>query len=131
MSDAKTQVALPGAAPPTGAYSPGVLLDGWLHVSGQGPLDVATNQVVRGTIAEETRLTLSRVEAIVRAAGGTMADVVKCACCLSDLADFAEFDRAYAEVFPGVKPARTTEQAALWGGIKVEIDALARIPRAR
>jgi 2-iminobutanoate/2-iminopropanoate deaminase len=131
MTGSRTLVALPGAAPPTGAYTPGVLVDGWLHVSGQGPLAIATNQVVRGTIAEETRLTLSRIEAIVRAAGGTMADVVKCGCYLADIGDFTAFDRAYAEFFPGARPARTTVQAALWSGIKVEIDALARIPRPR
>jgi 2-iminobutanoate/2-iminopropanoate deaminase len=52
-----------------------VLCDGWLYVSGQGPLDVRTGQVIRGTIEEETRTTLEHVGKILQA-GGTAPCIV-------------------------------------------------------
>lgn len=103
-------------------------MDGWLYVSGQGPLDLKTGKVVSGTIEEETSLVLSHIGKILNAAGCGFDDVVKCTCHLADIKDFDGFNRAYAAFFPGVRPARTTVQSVLWGGIKVEIDAIARVP---
>jgi 2-iminobutanoate/2-iminopropanoate deaminase len=122
----KTEVHHPDKKVSTGSYSAGVLIDGWLFISGQGPLDLSTGAVVRGSIEEETRLTLSHIGKILDAAGLTFSDVVKCTCHLSDIADFGRFDKTYAEFFLGVKPARTTVQSVLGDGIKVEIDAVAR-----
>lgn len=122
----KTEVKHPDKAVSTGAYSAGVLIDGWLYISGQGPLDLKSGEVVRGSIEDETRLTLSHIGKILEAAGMTVSDVVKCTCHLSDIANFDRFDMVYAEFFPGVKPARTTVQSVLGDGIKVEIDAVAR-----
>ena len=122
----KIEIKHPDKHVSTGNYSSGVLVDGFLFVSGQGPLDYKTGEVIRGTTAEETRLTLQHVQRILEAAGYTMADVVKCTCHLADINDFDEFDSAYGEFFPGVRPARTTVQSVLWGGIRVEIDAIAR-----
>ena len=123
----KREVKHPNRAASTGAYSDGVILDGWLYVSGQGPLDLKTGQVVSGDIAAETKLTLTNVGKILEAAGCTFDDVVKCTCHLADIRDFDAFNRAYAEFFPGIRPARTTVQSGLEGGIKVEIDAIARV----
>jgi 2-iminobutanoate/2-iminopropanoate deaminase len=109
------------------AYSAAVAIDGWLYVSGQGPLDVKTGKVVEGTIEEQTRLTLDHIKQILKAAGGTLEDVVKCTCHLKDIQDFDRFNAVYVEFFKGIRPARTTVQSMLWGGIKVEIDAIARI----
>jgi 2-iminobutanoate/2-iminopropanoate deaminase len=53
---------------------------------------------------------------------------VKCTCHLANIGDFEAFDRTYSEFFVGVKPARTTVQSVLWDTLKVEIDAIARIP---
>ena len=124
----KTEIKHPDKQVSTGAYSAGVLMDGWLYVSGQGPLNLKTGEVVRGTIEEETRLTLEHVGKVLAAAGCSFDDVVKCACHLSDIQDFDRFNTVYAEFFKGVKPARTTVQSGLGGGIKVEIDAVAKVP---
>ena len=126
MNQSKQEVRHPARNASTGAYSDGVILDGWLFISGQGPLDLATGSVVAGTIEEETRLTLSHIGKILEAAGCTFDDVVKCTCHLADIRDFDGFNHAYGEVFRGVRPARTTVQSVLSGGIKVEIDAIAR-----
>lgn len=125
---AKTEIKHPDKQVSTGAYSAGVLMDGWLYVSGQGPLDLKTGQVVRGTIEEETRLTLEHVGKVLKAAGCTFDDVVKCTCHLLDINDFDRFNAVYAEFFPNIKPARTTVQSVLGMGIKVEIDAIAKVP---
>lgn len=124
---AKTEIKHPDKTASTGAYSAGVAVDGWLFISGQGPLDLKTGQAVEGTIEEETRLTLSHVGKILAAAGCTFADVVKCTCHLRNMNDFDAFNEVYAEFFTGVRPARTTVQSVLWGSIKVEIDAIARL----
>ena len=124
----KIQIRHPEKSVSTGAYSDAVWVDGWLYVSGQGPLDLATGKVVRGTIEEETLLTLSHIKKIVEAAGGRVDDIVKCTVHLSDLNDFNRFNAAYASFFPGMKPARTTVQSVLSDGIKIEVDAIARVP---
>lgn len=123
----KQEVKYPGKFADTGAYSAGVLSDGWLFVSGQGPLNMATGEVISGSIEEETLLTLSHVKKIVEEAGGTIADIMKCTVHLSNINDFERFNNAYASFFSGVRPARTTVQSILCDGIKVEIDAIAKI----
>jgi len=122
----KREIKHPDKTASTGSYSAGVEVDGWVFISGQGPLDLKTGEVMHGTIEDETRLTLSHVGKILEAAGCTFADVVKCTCHIADIKEFSDFDRAYSEFFPGVRPARTTVQSVLWGGIKIEIDAIAR-----
>ena len=124
----KVEVKHPEKEVSTGAYSAGVLIDGWLYVSGQGPLDLKTGNVLEGSIEDQTRLTLSHIGKVLEAAGCTFDDVVKCTCHLSDIHDFERFNSVYAQLFTGVRPARTTVQSVLWGGIKVEIDAVARVP---
>jgi 2-iminobutanoate/2-iminopropanoate deaminase len=123
----KKEIVHPDKKVSTGAYSAGVLVDGWLYISGQGPLDLATGQVMHGTIEEETAITLSHIKKIIEAAGGKLGDIVKCTVHLSDIDDFDRFNEAYASFFSGVKPARTTVQSVLSGGIRIEIDAIARI----
>ncbi|TLU98934.1 RidA family protein [Dyadobacter luticola] len=111
----------------TGAYSAGVLKNGMLFISGQGPLDLATGEVKHGTIEEETLLTLEHVKKVVEAAGGTIDDIMKCTVHLEDINDFDRYDAAYGSFFTGIRPARTTVQSVLSDGIKIEIDAIAII----
>jgi Putative translation initiation inhibitor, yjgF family len=111
----------------TGGYADAVVLDNWVCVSGQGPIDLATGRVIHGSIEEETLCTLENVAAILKETGCTKADVVRCRCFLADIADFELFDKAFSEFFNGIRPARTTVQAGLGLGIKIEIDADARI----
>ena len=123
----KIEIKHPDKLVNTGAYSSGILADGWLFISGQGPLNLVTGEVVHGTIEEETLLTLSHIKKITEAAGGTIEDIVKCTVHLSDINDFEKYNAAYASFFPGIKPARTTVQSVLFDGINIEIDAMAKI----
>lgn len=123
----KIEIKHPDKLVSTGAYSAGILVDGWLYISGQGPLNLSTGEVIHGTIEEETLLTLSHIKKITEAAGGSIDGIVKCTVHLSDINDFEKYNAAYTSFFPGTKPARTTVQSVLSDGIKIEIDAIARI----
>lgn len=113
----------------TGAFSDGVVIDGFLFVSGQASVDFKSSRFVLGTIEEETHLTLQNIKAIVEAAGATMDDVVKCTSHLSDIDDFDRYNEVYAQYFSGIRPARTTVQSVLGKGIKVEIDCIVKLPK--
>lgn len=113
----------------TGAYSDSVLIDGLLFVSGQAAVDFKTSTFILGTIEEETIRTLDNIKAIIEAAGATMNDVVKCTAHLSDINDFDRYNKVYATYFTDIRPARTTVQSVLAEGIKVEIDAIVKIPK--
>jgi len=123
----KIEIKHPDKAVSTGAYSAGVLKNGMLFISGQGPLDLTTGEVISGTIEEETLLTLSHIKKIIEAAGGTIDDIVKCTVHLENIENFDRYNTAYASFFTGIRPARTTVQSVLADGIKIEIDAIAVI----
>jgi len=112
----------------TGAYSDGVIAHGFLFVSGQASVDFKTSSFVLGTIEEETTRTLDNIKAIIEKAGATMDDVVKCTVHLADIHDFDRYNKIYAGYFTGIKPARTTVQSVLAENIKVEIDAIVKMP---
>jgi 2-iminobutanoate/2-iminopropanoate deaminase len=124
----KQEIKHPDKEKGTGAYSAAVEIDGWVYVSGQGPVDPKTAQPFRGTIEEETVYTLNQVKKILAAAGCTLNDVVKSTVHLADMEDFDRYNAAYKDFFHGVSvlPARTTVQSVLWNAIKVEIDVVAR-----
>ncbi|MCC7385489.1 MAG: RidA family protein [Deltaproteobacteria bacterium] len=94
--------------------------------AGQIALDPRSGQLVSGGIEAETRRVLQNLEAVLAAAGCTMADVVRTTIYLMDLGDFAAVNALYGERFPKTPPARSTVQVAgLPKGARVEIDAIA------
>jgi 2-iminobutanoate/2-iminopropanoate deaminase len=112
----------------TGAYSDGVVVNGFLFVSGQASVDFKTSKFVLGTIEEETTRTMDNLKAIIEAAGATMDDVVKCTSHLADINDFDRYNAVYATYFTDIKPARTTVQSVLAENLKVEIDCIVKLP---
>ena len=122
----KQQITTQSGASPIGAYSQGIRAGDFIFVSGQGPLDPATGQLVGGTIEEQTARVLENIKAILAAGGATMADVVKVSAHLSDVALFDSYNKVYSTYFPDPKPARTTVGSQLMG-ILVEIDAIAYV----
>lgn len=116
---------------PRGPYSPAVCAGDFIFVSGQGPIDPATNQFSFGDIQHETRLVLANIARILAAAGASVADVVKCSVFLQDVRDFERMNEVYREFFGEHKPARTTVQAVMpHPQMKVEIDCIAYRPRS-
>jgi 2-iminobutanoate/2-iminopropanoate deaminase len=112
----------------TGAYSAGVTAGGWLYISGQGPINFKTGQFELGDIESETHLTMHNIQRICEAAGCTLNEIVKCTVHLTDMKDFDRYNAVYAGYFNNIRPARTTVQSGLGHGIKVEIDAIAKLP---
>ena len=122
----KQQITTTTGASPMGAYSQGLRAGDFIFVSGQGPLDPETGKIVGDTIEEQTARTLENIKAILEAGGATMADVVKVTAHLTDLSNFAAYNRVYATYFPDPKPVRTTVGSQLLGML-VEIDAIAYV----
>ena len=122
----KRQITTKSGASTIGAYSQGLRVGDFIFVSGQGPLDPVTGQIVGDTVEEQTARVLENIKAILEAGGASMADVVKVTAHLSDLALFERYNRIYATYFPDPKPTRTTVGSQLLG-ILVEIDAIAYV----
>ncbi|MBP1598718.1 MAG: reactive intermediate/imine deaminase [Acidobacteria bacterium] len=115
---------------PAGPYSPGVVLDRLVFVSGQGAKDPSTGRLVASDIESQTEQVLKNIASILEAAGSSLAHVVRCGVFLTDIADFAAMNAVYSRVFGANRPARTTVQVASlpMPGLRVEIDAIAYIP---
>lgn len=108
-----------------GPYSQAVIAGGLLFTSGQIPLSPETGEVVGNNITEQTEQVMSNIKAVLCAAGCDFTDVVKTACFLSDMGNFAAFNEVYAKYFTN-KPARScVAAAALPKGVLVEVEAIA------
>ena len=119
-----------GSPAPRGPYSPAVRAGDFVFVSGQLPIDAASNRIVSASVAEQTRQTIENLKTVLSAAGAGLADVVKCSVFLADIRDFAAMNEVYAEFFGEAKPARSTVQAVLPSSeARVEIDCIAYAPR--
>ncbi len=113
---------------PKGPYSPAIRAGSLVFVSGQGPVDPGTGEVLRGSIKQQTELVLNNLRLILEAAGSSLERVVKTNVYLDKIADFAAMNEVYATFFPKDPPARTTIEAAnLPLGISVEIDLIALV----
>jgi 2-iminobutanoate/2-iminopropanoate deaminase len=125
MAD-KHAVESPRLPPAKGPYSPAIVANGLVFVSGQGPIDPASGEVVRGDIQTQTKLVLQNIEVILEEAGSSLGKALKTTVYLADIADFAAMNEVYATFFTSAPPARTTIQAAaLPLGIDVEVDVIA------
>jgi 2-iminobutanoate/2-iminopropanoate deaminase len=111
-----------------GPYSQAVIWQGLAFLSGQIPLDPATNQIVEGDIAAQTERVLENLKAVLEACGSSLARVLKTTVYLKDLAEFPRMNEVYARYFPHHPPARATvEVARLPRDVRVEIDAVAAV----
>ena len=119
-------IATNGAPKAIGPYSQAIRANGLIFVSGQTPIDPASQQLISGTVGEQTERVLRNIEAILQQAGSSMAKIVRCGVFLKDMNDFAAMNEVYAKFFPSDPPARSTVQAArLPKDCQVEIDAIA------
>ena len=116
------------APTPVGPYSQAVRIGDFLYTAGQVALDPKTGKFLSGEIEEETERTLKSLQAILKADGLSMANVVKTTVYLADLSHFARMNTVYEKFFGQSKPARSCVQvAALPKGAKIEVDAVASI----
>ena len=125
--DMKPQViATEGAPKAIGPYSQAIKTGPMLFLAGQIPIDPKTNQVLVGTIEEETTLVLNNLKAVLEANGMSMANIVSTTVYMKDLNDFPKMNTVYGTYFQTSPPARATVQIArLPRDVKVEIAAIA------
>lgn len=130
MSDSHGPVVADGLPAPIGPYSPGMLFERLVFVSGQGATDPSTGRLVGSDVESQTEQVFRNMEAILKAAGTDLSRVLRCGVFLVDLRDFEQMNGVYARVFGDHRPARTTVQVASLPdpGLRVEIDAIAYRP---
>lgn len=112
-----------------GPYSQAVIVDRFIFLSGQIPLDPSTNQIVKGDITIQTQQVIQNIMVILKEAGCSIENVVKTTVYLKNINDFEKMNLVYAAFFKH-KPARSTvEVSNLPKGALVEIDCIAIIPQ--
>ncbi len=116
----------PNGPAPVGPYSVAVEANGFVFISGQGPLDPATNQLIVGGVEAETEQVMKNIGAILADVGLGYSDVVKTTIFLADMDDFPLVNAVYGKYVGDAKPARSTvEVARLPLDINVEIEVIA------
>ena len=122
----RQSVSTDGAPEAIGPYSQGIRSGSLLFCSGQIPLDPSTGEIVKEEIDGQTRRCLENLTAVCEAAGGSLADAVRCTVYLTDMGDFARVNEVYGSFFEGADPPARVAigVAALPKGADVEIDAI-------
>jgi len=122
------QAVSTGEAPPAiGPCSQAIVAGGLVFCSGTAGIDPVTGQIPAG-IAEQTRLALSNLEAILTAAGASLSTLVKTTIFYRDVADFATINEIYAAHMPDPPPARSAPAGVqLPHGLLISIEAIATV----
>jgi reactive intermediate/imine deaminase len=100
------QIITTANAPSSPLYSQGVKAGPQVFVSGIVGIDPKTGSLAGGTINDQTRQALTNCEAILKAGGASLEDVVEVGLLLADPADFAGLNDEYARWFPSQPPTR-------------------------
>jgi reactive intermediate/imine deaminase len=124
----KQAIQSDNAPAPIGPYSQAVKVGDTMYLSGQVPLDPATGELIDGDIDAMARRIFDNLAAVMAAAGGSLADIVKLTIYLVDLNDFAKVNAVMAEYFQEPYPSRATVAiAGLPKGAPVEVEAIAHL----
>jgi 2-iminobutanoate/2-iminopropanoate deaminase len=119
----RTEIPAPPTVPgPAGPYSIGIVSGGFLFLAGQAAI-TPDGEIVRGSIEEQTEMTLANMRAVAEAAGASLNDAVKVTVYLSDISLWARMNTVYTRWFDDPKPVRTVVACEL-NGFDVEIDAM-------
>ncbi len=108
-----------------GTYSQAIQTSETVYLSGQIPLDPATMEPVNGPIERQIERVFENLQAVAKAAGGSLANIAKLTVYLTDLGHFPHVNEVMARYFKEPFPARAAiGVAALPLGVSVEIDAI-------
>jgi 2-iminobutanoate/2-iminopropanoate deaminase len=122
-------IYLPNAPKPVGHYSPALVHDGLIFVSGQLPMDLETRQPFSGDIETQTELALRNVEAVLKAAGSDLDHVLQMTIYVSEMELWDAVNRTYSRVLGDHRPARAIVPVKdLHFDTKIEIQAIAAVP---
>lgn len=121
----KTVISTPDAPQAIGTYSQAIKVEKTVYLSGQIPLDPKTMTVVEGDIGDQIRQVFDNLQAVARAAGGELRDIVKLNVYLTDLNHFPVVNEIMATYFQAPYPARAViGVAALPKGVAIEMDGI-------
>lgn len=113
---------------PKGHYSPGIIHDGLVYVSGQLPMDLITREPFIGSIEGQTELALRNVEAVLAAAASDLEHVIQMTIYVSDMELWGRVNETFARVMGDHRPARAIIPVKdLHFGAKIEIQAIAAV----
>ncbi len=116
------------APAPIGPYSQAVLHNGTLFMSGQIAIDPASGEYHPADATTETKQVMKNIEAVLKEAGMTFANVLKTSIFLKDMNDFSAVNEEYAKYFTSDFPARETVQVSvLPKNARVEISMIAAL----
>ena len=112
---------------PVGPYNQAVMVKNTLYISGQVALNPINNELIQGSIDEESHQIMKNIESILKEAGLDFKNVVRSKIYLTDMSNFSKVNEVYGSYFEkGHEPARTTiEVSGLPLGVDVEIDMIA------
>mgnify|MGYP003306119488 FL=1 len=112
---------------PVGPYNQAVMIKNTLYISGQVALNPTNNELIQGSIDEESHQIMKNIESILKEAGLGFKNVVRSKIYLTDMSNFSKVNEVYGSYFEkGHEPARTTiEVSGLPLGVDVEIDMIA------
>ncbi len=109
-------------------YSPAVIYDSLIFVSGQVPVDALKGSITSDDFEEQVEVTFQNLKAVLEAAGSSLEDVIKTTVFLINMDDFVMFNEIYKKHFPTDRPARSCiEVSRLPFDAKVEIEAIAHV----
>tara|TARA_B100001173_G_C15993655_1_gene550026 strand:- start:1223 stop:1609 length:387 start_codon:yes stop_codon:yes gene_type:complete len=112
---------------PVGPYNQAVLVDKTLYISGQVALNPNNNELIQGSIEDETHQIMKNIKSILNEAGLDFKNIVRSKIYLTDMNNFSKVNKVYGSFFEkNQEPARTTlEVSGLPLGVDVEIDMIA------
>ena len=108
----KKHIIVDKAVSPIGPYSHAVIANGFVYVSGQGPI-IPNKGEIPTTFREQVFQTLENIRVILEGAGSSLDSVIKVQAYLSDLSNFQTYNDVYQNFFSSDPPARTTIGAKL------------------
>ena len=122
------KIKLPNAPEPKGHYSPAVVHNGLIFVSGQLPRNAVTGEVETGAIERQTELALRNVEAVLLEANSDLNHILQMTIYVSEMDDWGVVNEVYKQILGEHKPARAIVPVKnLHFGTKIEIQAIAAV----
>ena len=112
---------------PRGHYSPGIVHNGIVYVSGQLPLNAEGEPQV-ASIEEQTRTCMQNIETILHASGSNLRQILKVNVFIADIGNWAKFNETFSEIMGDHRPARIVVPCnQLNYGCGIEIDCIAAV----
>lgn len=123
------EITTDDAPPSIGPFSQGIIDGETIHVSGQGPIDPDSGDIVGEDIQDETARTIENIEAVLAAADASLDDVVETTVFVRDMSNYDAINEVYAEYFSDPYPARSAVEVAdlpVDIGVEIEVQATLR-----